>query len=334
MYDTKKVVEEITLDRIQNTLNEIEIYNYYTNKKMALNKPMNSPLRSDNNPSFSLFRAKNGTILYKDFSTGESGNVIKFVKVYLNLTYGEALNRIWTDLVTRNNGTFKRKKEPLKLPIKKVISIKRKYLTKTDDDYWGQIGIDRDTLKLFKVFPINSYWVNDIEQKFKYSDTQPMYAYKIFNKFKIYRPFSLDKRDKWRSTCSVYDIQGFEQLPEQGSLLIITKSLKDVMVLKTLGYNAIAPSSENTTIPAVIIDHLRTRFKKLVIFYDYDEGGIKGATTLSEKYNLPKVFIPKKYLLLYGIKDISDFRKEMRESKTIEILKILFNKYNDKSEKD
>ena len=61
------------------------------------------------------------------------------------------------------------------------------------------------------------------------------------------------------------------------------------------------------------------------MFFDYDEGGIKGAKTLCEKYNLNKVFISKHYLDIYSIKDISDFAKEMSKQKTIELLKELFD---------
>ena len=37
------------------------------------NKCINSPLRADLNPSFSVFLANNGLWMYKDFSNGDSG---------------------------------------------------------------------------------------------------------------------------------------------------------------------------------------------------------------------------------------------------------------------
>lgn len=336
MYDTTKVVEQVTLERILRIVDELSIFNYYSSKKLSINKPVTSPLRKDNHPSFSLFKAKNGNLLYKDFANGDSGNVVKFVQTLQpGLRYGEALQMIWDDLVSNGtNNPPKPKYKSQQPPQNKRIGVQRKYFTKTDDTYWEQYGLDREILKQYNVSPITRYWINDFEQVPKYKETDPLYAYKVFDKFKIYRPLAKLKMDKWRNNCTVYDIQGFEQLPESDNLLIITKSLKDVMVLRKYGYTSIAPQSENATIPKPIIDHLQTRFKNLIVFFDYDKGGIAGADKLCEKYNLNKVFIPKLYLDMYNVKDISDFRKEMGDKKTKQILKELFDnnkEINDKA---
>lgn len=329
MYDTTKVVEELTLERILRVVDELTIYNHYSGKKLNLNKPISSPLRKDNNPSFGLFTARNDSLMYKDFANGDSGNVVKFVQSVnpSGLTYRQTLEIIWKDLV--NNGvtnppTPKYKKEIE--PKTNIISIQRKYFTKADDKYWDQYGLTREILKKYNVSPIYRYWINDMEQPFRYSQQDPLYAYKVFSKFKIYRPLTTNKANKWRNNCTSYDIQGFEQLPESDNLLIITKSLKDAMVLYANGYTSIAPQSENSTIPKIIMDHLKARFTKIVVFFDYDDGGIAGADKLCNKYNLEKIFIPKLYLDMYSVKDISDFRKDMGEKKTKQILKELFDK--------
>lgn len=327
VYDTSKVTDDISLDKVLSILDPLEIYTYYIGREAKLNKPTNSPLREDKNPSWTLFKARSGDIMYKDFSTGDSGNVVHLVANLYNISYKKALEKIWSDMMTGSrlkNGNSRPKKERLSDPETRI-SIKRKYFTKTDDEYWGQFNIDRNILKRFNVYPIQMYWVNDVQQSFIYSSNCPMYAYKIFDRFKIYRPYSKYKKDKWRNNCGSYDLQGLEQLPDSGKLLIITKSLKDVMVLYKHGYTSIAPQSENSIIPKRIMDHLKTRFENIIVFYDYDNGGIKGAEDLCRKHNLKKVFIPKHFLEIYGIKDISDFAREMSETKTIELLKELFD---------
>ena len=163
---------------------------------------MNSPFRQDNNPSWSLFRSKQNEIMYKDFATGETGNVVKFVQKLFDIKYHSALEKIWKDLIS--NSKVKQRIPRIETEPKepsKVIGIKRKYFTKTDEDYWNQYGIDKDTLKYFNVIPIESFWVNDIKQSFIYTKDCPMYAYKVFNKFKIYRPYSKRREDKWRNNC-------------------------------------------------------------------------------------------------------------------------------------
>jgi hypothetical protein len=102
-------------------------------------------------------------------------------------------------------------------------------------------------------------------------------------------------------------LQGYEQLPKTGKLLIITKSLKDVMVLYELGYNAVALQSENDNLNKQIFIELSNRFKKIVIFFDNDLPGLDASVKLCEKYNLPRITIDSSYRAFYDIKDISDF---------------------------
>ena len=326
VYDTTKVTDELSIEKILTKTNYYSIFKHYLSQPIKINKPISSPFREDKNPSWSIFETRLGEIMYKDFATGESGGVVKFVQRLFTLNYPQALQKIWEDLVAKTNHI------KTIIPIisndtkKKVsIAIKRKYFTKTDLEYWFQYGITKETLKKFNVTPIDAFWVNDKKSKLTYTKKQPMYAYKSFDKFKIYRPYSIDKKDKWRNNCGYYDIQGIEQLPAEGDLLIITKSLKDVMTLYELGYNAIAPQSEQSLIPTSIMTYLKYQFLIIVILYDYDEGGIEGAKKLSEKYNLKSLFIPKHYLDLFNIKDVSDCIKEMGINKTKELIKILTN---------
>lgn len=324
VYDTRKVTDNITMDKILNLTSEQIIYEYYLGRPIKINKPISSPFRKDKNPSWSIFRGRKGDLINIDFATGETGNVISFVKQLLGLNYGQALNTIWKDIIQNDKVIKRPNKKEIPNCTTTRIGIKRKNFTKTDDDYWKQYNISRDTLKHFDVTPISKFWVNEIESILSYDKDNPMYAYKVFGKFKLYRPHSLTKKDKWRSNCGIYDIQGLAQLPDKGELLIITKSLKDIMVLYEYGYTAVAPQSEQASIPTSLMENLKGRFDKIIIFFDYDNGGLTGAMKLSEKHNVEYTFIDKFYLDIYGIKDISDFTKEMSDNKTKQLLKQLF----------
>jgi hypothetical protein len=326
MYNTLTVTENVTLDKILEIIDEYHIYSYYLGHAVSINKPISSPFRKDKNPSWCLFRSKQNEIMYKDFATGETGNVVKFVQKLFEIKYHAALNKIWHDLIS--SGKIKQRKPRIEPTLKepsKVIEIKRKYFTETDDIFWGKYGISRETLKLFNVFPISAFWVNGIQQSFTYTKDSPMYAYKIYNKFKIYRPYSKRREDKWRNNCGPYDIQGWEQLQVNNDLVIITKALKDVMVLHELGYNAIAPQSENSAIPATVIDNLRQRFKEIVIMFDNDTPGKEAADKLAFKYGLKYTYLPLDYLILYNVKDISDVVKELGKEVAERKIKELLN---------
>lgn len=150
-----------------------------------------------------------------------------------------------------------------------------------------------------------------------------MYAYKIFDKFKIYRPLSETRKDKWRTNCTSIDLQGYEQLPDKGDLLIITKSLKDVMVLHELGYNAVALQSENDHLYKSIYNNLQQRFKRIVILFDNDKPGLEASIKLSNKYNIPRIYIDSGLYELYKVKDISDYIKVFGKDSAGELLKSL-----------
>ena len=325
-FSTDTIVEKVTKDEILNRATEYDIYSYYMPTKFEIGKVVSSPFREDKNPSFGVFKSsKSGNLLFKDLATNVVGDCFKFVSLLFDLTFKETIDKVWNDIIANDltatkQGTVIRDYYKNK---KTIVSVKRKNFTKTDDEYWGQYEIDREKLKQFRVYPISSFWVNDKLSAFKYTHSSPMYAYKIFNSFKVYRPYSELKKDKWRSGCGQYDIQGWEQLPETGDTLIITKSLKDVMVLSLFNIPSIAPQGENTLLPQKAVNELKKRFKRLVMLYDYDDAGLQGVKKMQEEYGIDYVFIPKPYLELYGVKDISDHIKEFGVKKTKELIKDL-----------
>ena len=307
MYNTD-LTNIPTYDELLTKITEYDIYKYYIGNDIKLNFIISSPLRSDKHPSFGIFKsAKTGNLLFKDLSTGISGNCIHFVMNLFNITYFAAIKKVWFDIILNrvHKTTTGIEIDKIKSTSTEILVNKRNW-SKTDDDYWSQYGITREYLKRFKVHPINYYSINSEIAPAIYSNTSPMYAYFIFNKIKIYRPYE-DKTFKWRTNATCYDIQGYEQLPDKCEHIIITKSLKDVIVLTMLGYNAIAPNSENHTIPEVIIDKLRKDkgTTKFTIFYDNDEAGMKAAEKLLNKYEyFNNIFIGEE------CKDISDYVKE------------------------
>lgn len=322
---TENIVEKITKEEILKRTTEYDIYASYMPTKFEIGRIMSSPFHEDKNPSFGIFKDKdNGSLLFKDHSKDISGDCIKFVSLLFDLTYKQTLDKIWKEVVL--TGTISKEgiiiRDYYKTK-KTIVSVKRRNFTKTDDSYWGQYYIDRDLLKKYNVFPIKKFWVNDKVSKFEYSENNPMYAYKIFNSFKVYRPKSEDKRDKWRSGCGQYDIQGWEQLPDKGDILVITKSLKDIMVLSLFNIPSIAPHGENTLIPVKAINEAKKRFKRLIMLYDYDDGGLKGVKKMQKEYGIGYTFIPKHYLEIYDIKDISDYIKEFGKKDTKKLIKEL-----------
>lgn len=301
MYDKEKAkLSDITLDWILSRVTEYDIYAHYLGQ-FKVGMIYNSPFRKDKNPSFGIFYSKRTKqLLFKDHGTGDCGNVIKFVSLYTGITN---YNDILLDIVNKLKITSDTKLVSSKQYIastETVIGVVRQDFTAEDINYWSQFNICINTLKKFNVNSIKYYLCNGIVKGI-YKKENPMYAYKVYNNFKIYRPLA-DKYTKWRNNLGQYDIQGFKQLPKTDNLLIITKSLKDVMCLYEMGISAISPASESTFIPDDVLDNLKKRFKHILICFDRDTAGIKYLRKISLKTGLKPLLVHKKW----NAKDISD----------------------------
>ena len=302
MYSRKqaKLPENITLDWILSKVTEYDIYAKYIGE-FKVGMIYNSPFRKDKNPSFGIYYSKRTKqLLFKDHGTGECGNVIKFVQLYTGITnYSDILKDIVNKLNITNNTKLTTTKE-YKPPEETVIGVVRQDFTEADIKYWSRFNIPLKTLKKYNVSSIKYYLCNGIVKGI-YKDTNPMYAYKVYNNFKIYRPLG-DKRSKWRNNLTEYDVQGYEQLPQKGDILVITKSMKDVMCLHEMGIPAVSPSSESTFLPDKILEDLKKRFKRIIILFDRDITGIRYLRKISLKTGLEPMLIHKKF----KAKDISD----------------------------
>lgn len=300
MYSTKLSSTE-TLEDLLSKIDDYDIYAYYMGN-FTIGKLYNSPLRTnDKIPSFAIFKGRRGNLMFKDHGSGESGNAISFIKLIDHITDQQTLERQLLKIIRSTKPTEIRNRTVVRSTDYTVdIGIVRQPFTKIDIDYWNQFNISLDTLNKFQVFSIKYYLSNNIVKGI-YKDENPMYAYKVFDKFKIYRPLA-SKYTKWRTNLTTSDVQGLAQIPKKGDLLIITKSLKDVMVLYEMGYTAISAASETTFIPENILSGLKEKWKYIVLLYDRDKAGIQNARKYSKQYNLPAFFINKKF----KSKDISD----------------------------
>lgn len=313
MYDLSKIKEPEKLSKqsILDKVTEEDIMRHYLGFDFQVGKPYSSPFREDKNPSFALYYTKDRGLRFKDFN-GLQGTCFDLVMHLFSVTFLEALNIINTDLglyigkIRATNATRKiiSSYKPEVIERKRLIQIKPQHWTKIDAKYWTQFGISSKTLKRFNVYSAKFVFL-DKQLILQYTDYSPVYAYKFNGRTKIYRPFADKTQFKWMSNVQHEDLQGLEQLEYKSDTLIITKSLKDVMCLFELGYEAVAPQSENTRTQFDLLKELIPKYEKIIILYDNDEAGMLGAKTLEEFLNEEKVktvFIkdPK-------TKDISDY---------------------------
>ena len=195
-----------------------------------------------------------------------------------------------------------------------IIRKKSRPWMKKDAEFWSKYLISKKTLIKFAVSPISHYWIN--ESRFS---CELSYAYKIGTKYKIYSPHD---EVKWMSNTNSKQIQGYDQLPKQGDLCIITSSLKDVMCLFEMGIPAVAMQSEMRLPLRNQIEELKQRFKQVAIFYDNDftnpnnPGQAMAAKICKEYYPIKNIVIPDEY----GVKDLSDYIAKFKRTEGLKTL--------------
>lgn len=324
---------------ILNLINQKQVYGYYLDQSIDLNKLNRCPFHDDSTPSLSFYN--NGDYLkYKCFGCGANGNIFEFIKQKFNLDYGESINKLRKDFSIGEQYSSNTTTNKLLLfsnkfgSLQNTISGKRTEIyptfrnwTKLDYDYWtGRYNIPLSLLDYYNIKPCSVVYYRSKEGIYQqyavHSDNNPIYHYDIGGSSKIYRPLN-SKKGKWFQNSDSWDIQGIEQLPERGKRLFITSSLKDVIVLRLLGEYAIAPMGEGILIPDKIMDYLHATWEEIILFYDNDEAGITCAKKHSEYYNINYIYISEEP------KDISDFVEYYDLNSGLELIKNLINQKNE-----
>lgn len=339
---------DYTIKEILTLVPDIDIFAYYI-KDLKIRKAIHSPLREDNKPSFAIFPVYNNypeshpyskiSFLFMDYATGEAGNCFTFVSKLFGCKLNEAVNIIVNDIILKSTQAdlYIRAKETQKELEEFITTVKQdteiditeREWNGNDIAFWNKFGINKQQLITFKVKPTHIVYIHK-EPRLITVDKNPIYAYTQLtnpNRMKIYRPKATEM--KWISNTKKTDILGLDGttniLKEKQKLLkdetlkfnyiILTKSLKDVLTLNSLGHPAIAPQSE-MVVPEETINTAYNLAHQIIILFDNDETGINATKKIVTKYQLEYIEIPK----CYNAKDISDMYLEQGKLKTKDFL--------------
>lgn len=326
MFGTKNInTQPLSQKAILDKVSEYDLWMYYLGH-CTLNKAFRSPLRKDTRPSAILYVTTKGKIVMKDFGTKEVLDIFGFME-RLGYTYKDSLLKI--DLDFKLGFSYHRhspKATPVITNYKPEykrdtchIMIKRKPWSGETYNYWKKFAITKAILEKYSVYSLECYWIVKNNSTQQYCATKnPIFCYDFKDlKYKIYKP--LDHNFRFVTNADSNILQGYNQLAESGDMLIITKSLKDVMVLDSLGYNSVAVQSENSLPEKYIVDSLKQRFTCIFVLFDNDSAGIEGSDKFCKMHNLHNIVIPKES----KTKDISEYIKMYGISKTKNLIECL-----------
>lgn len=326
---------DLTVANILKRVPEIVIWRYYIGTSFRLEKSFNAPYRVDNDASFGIREDTRGRLMFKDFGRpGMYGDIFNYLQKVYNITFIESLEMVNEDfnlgLKNKTNVIVVKKSDRnlQKVSDKEVKQLleEQKRIKETQNQilfqavtrkweekdllYWSNFGITQKTLERYHVYPALKVFKNK-QLTYIHNPDNPCYVY-FFPKskhVKFYLPFSPDRsRRFFGNVNNLEDIQGYYQCDvkrednDGNKLLILTKSMKDVMLLREFGYDAMALHGENHRFEDDFIRHIKKYYSKIVSLYDRDRAGILGAKRLWKEHKIKAFFIHKRWYC----KDISD----------------------------
>lgn len=318
----------LSKENIFRYINSYDIFKKYIYNFKNIGHLFRSELRDDKNPTCSIY-SKGNELIYRDFAESDKLSCFDYVMQKYNLSYYQALemialdfnldlsftktllNYIPTKSIIHNYTLTEQDKKPC------IISVEVRAFNLNDKKYWfDKYGITSAELLKAKIYPLSGFYING---SYFHGDSNT-YGYFLGYEentnrelWKIYKPL-VKKKGKWFTNANENTLMGFANLPEKGDLLVITKSLKDVIILNKADLNAVSVSAEGVIIKEEIILQLKKRFSTIIVVFDNDRAGILNANKYKELYNLPIYFLPE------GVKDVSDFVEDYSLETLVEYL--------------
>jgi len=290
-------------------VNQESIMQFYTGIDVTSKKLHLSPFRNDHKVTCALYKSKSNILYLHDFATNEHINCFQVVMKKYDVNYYEALNIIARDFnLIKGSNNVKEAPiivKPLKETEKTRIQVQIKDFTEQELKWWESFGISKKLLKKYHIFSIQHVFLNG-ELKFTSEENSPIYGYYFgkdkngIEKWKVYFPLKTEYR--FLNNLSKKVLQGYHQLPKTGDLLVITKSMKDVVALYGFGIAAVSPNSETLFVDEKKLEEFKKRFKHILVLYDNDRTGLHNMWLIRKQHPELNYF----YLPFYLSKDFTD----------------------------
>ena len=313
------------------SLTEADIAAYYLGIS-SVPALINSPLRRDNKPSFSIFSPDGINVNYRDFSTGECGRIWNLLARMWDCSYREVQRKVYNDLGNKSLGikTGKSDFRVRNIRISTVSDLKCKVREWRDYDieYWESYGISLKWLKYADIYPVSHKIVIKDNISMVFGTDKYAYAYVEFKEgrttLKIYQPFNKNGY-KWSNRHDKSVISLWTKVPKYGDKICICSSMKDALCLwANTGIPSLAIQGEGYGISDTAVKELKRRYKHIFICLDNDSPGLKDAEILALKTGFTNVVLPP----FNEGKDISDLYKSVGKERFLTIIKPLFNSTN------
>ena len=322
---------KITKDFILSKVNQESIMQHYTGNDVTSKKLVTSCLRSDNHVTVGYYKSKSGILYMHDFATNEHLDCWNVVMRLYNCSFYKALNIIANDFGLSDTNVVPTKINiipEIKETESSIIQVQIKDFTDRELEWWKSFGISKKTLKKYHIFSVQHVFLNG-ELKFTSSEQCPIYGYyfgKDKNKkefWKIYFPMNKNKGIRFINNLPKKILQGYHQLPKNGDLLVITKSMKDLCAMYEFDIPAVSTASESTFISDKQLEEFKSRFKHIIVIFDSDRPGKHNMWLIRKKYPELNYYVLPNTLE----KDFTDSIKKIGVDKMKELVNQFMSNY-------
>lgn len=323
MLDHLLYSEQEILERVD----EYTLYCSYLEFEPLIGAKYESPVRlalghkPDGSPSFGLYERKLGRgvheFMWKDMALGVHGDIFDLVKTICKFeTRRRAMQQVLIDAGIME-GERSRPIIDFSRPVFQGcadITVASRKFNNGERHYWDRINVGEALLSEYNTTAVKMYWLYEDQVAPRFPRSM-CFAYRMWDKYQLYFPQEV-KKYKFRSDFNEACVPGYLQLRYNSPLLIITKSFKDVICLRSFGYEAVAPRGESVLLPSEFIGYANSRYRRILILFDND-GKHKG-----DEYPYEKIYVPK---LIETDKDPTDFCTNHGVRETSEMLYSITN---------
>lgn len=292
---------------------DIEIYSYYLGEDnvelgLGICSILSAEIRGkkDNSPSFWLYEGtRYGKDCIKWFDAGAqlSGDSIKLVELMEGLNFRLAM-KFYEEKIRGKTNTLNLARQSIKKPKSNYNLILNNHFNEGELRYWKErYDITEKELITENIYSLHSLsWVEGFISD-QSTNTDPAFVYRYSSEaWKIYAPLRKNVKledmessprgvkRKWisKGISSVKFPDGYHLLPKHKvDTIYICSSKKDAMVVKKLGYYALAQISESS-IKRFLNNwgEIKERATYFEVLPDGDAAGQRTAQRLKEKLNI------------------------------------------------
>lgn len=324
----------ITKYTILTKVSEEELFERYLGVPVRFDTSYTNPFRADRSPGCTFWCSETTGILYFVDWANSAKRYWDWIDVashyYNDLSYPLVIEQVAKDFGLVNGETYipNRAIVQLERPVRRLstdytpiaVKLKGKW-SDWELDFWqfSDMEVTTSMLEKARIYTITDYWMNGWHSGKNLNKT---FAYHLggYDKFQIYRPAARNRNYRFRQSSSEWII-GVSEL-RQNEPIILTKSMKDMNVLRWMGFNVVTTLSETKIVTNEEIEKLRQFDPRIVILYDIDPPGLESAQQIAIKHNCQYITYPKEWKTKdtydsckqYGTKQVKEFLQETLEN--------------------